>query len=347
MTEKVKAAILYKPGEIRIEEVDKPRIRADEILIRVKAVGVCGSDVHYYKRGRIGPYMVESPLILGHECSGIVEEIGSEVRHLAVGERVAIEPGVPCRRCQFCKAGRYNLCRDVVFMATPPVNGAFTEYVATAADFVYRLPVDMTCAEGALIEPLAVGMHAARRGGVSAGSRVAALGSGTIGLMTIAAAEAHGATEIYAVDLAPNRLALAAKIGATETINAADADAVEAILELTHGEGVDIVFETAGAVETVKQTFDVVKRGGTVVWVGLPAQETVPLKVAHIIDEELTIQTVFRYANVYPDAIRLVASGRLDLKPLITHEFPLEQTGEALRFADEQKEMAVKVMVVL
>jgi L-iditol 2-dehydrogenase len=347
MTEKVKAAILYKPGDIRIEEVDKPGIRADEVLIRVKAVGVCGSDVHYYKSGRIGPYVVESPLILGHECSGIIEEIGSQVRHLAVGERVTIEPGVPCRHCRFCKAGRYNLCRDVVFMATPPVNGAFTEYVAMAADFVYPLPEGMTCAEGALIEPLAVGMHAARRGGVWAGSRVAVLGSGTIGLMTVAAAKAHGATDIYVVDLAPNRLALAAEIGATETINAADADTVEAILQLTDGEGVDIAFETAGVADTVQQAFEIVRRGGTMVWVGLPAQETVPLKVTHAIDKELTIQTVFRYANVYPDAIRLVAGGRLNLKPLITHEFTLEQTGEALSFANERKDAAVKVMVIL
>lgn len=347
MTEKVKAARLYKPGDIRIEEMDKPRIRPDQVLIQVQAVGVCGSDVHYYKTGRIGHYVVESPLILGHECSGIIEEIGPEVQYLAVGERVALEPGVPCRRCQFCKAGRYNLCRDVVFLGTPPVNGAFTEYVAMAADFIYPLPEDMTYVEGALLEPLAVGMHAVRRGGVWAGSRIAVLGSGTIGLMTIAAAEAHGATDIYAVDLAPNRLALAAKMGATQTIDAADVDAVEAILELTDGDGVDVVFETAGTAETVQQTFDVVKRGGTIVWVGLPAQETVPLKVTHAIDKELTIQTVFRYVNVYPDAIRLVVSGRLDLKPLITHEFTLEQTGEALRFAYERKDVAVKVMLVL
>ncbi len=345
MIDKMKAAILYKPGDIRIEEVEKPEVKPDQVIIQVKAVGICGSDIHYFKHGRIGPYVVKEPLILGHECSGIVEIVGSRVRQIKVGERVSIEPGVPCRRCQFCKSGRYNLCRDVIFMATPPVNGAFTEYVAIDADFAYPIPEEMDYEDGALMEPFAVGMHAVRRGGVRAGSRVAVLGSGTIGLMTIIAARAHGATDIYAFDVASNRLAMAKKMGATQTINVKDIDALEAVRELTAGEGVEIVFETAGRAETVKQTFDLTSRGGTVVWVGLPGQETIPLKVTYAIDKELSIQTVFRYANVYPDALRLCATQHIDLKPLISREFSLSQAEEAMRFADEKKHTAIKVIV--
>ncbi len=201
MRQSMKAAVLHGPGDIRMQRVSIPGIGPDDVLIEVKTIGVCGSDVHYYVTGRIGRYVVREPLILGHECSGEVVRIGQNVRNVDIGDHVAIEPGVPCRRCRFCKSGRYNLCPDVRFLATPPINGAFAEYVASPCDFVYKLPENMTFAEGALIEPLAVGLHAAKRGQVVPGETVVILGAGTIGLMVLQAVKAYGATRIIAVDL--------------------------------------------------------------------------------------------------------------------------------------------------
>ena len=202
----MRAAVLHGVRDLRVEDVPAPgALGPDECRVRIGAVGVCGSDVHYYEYGRIGPFVVDKPMILGHECAGTVVEVGSRVKGIAEGRRVAIEPGVPCRRCRFCHEGQYNLCRDVVFFATPPVDGAFCEYVVSPADFLFPIPDGMTLEQGALVEPLAVGMHAARRGGVKPGDTVAVIGMGTIGLLTLQAAIAHGATRAIAADVQQNR----------------------------------------------------------------------------------------------------------------------------------------------
>ncbi|MGQ9632346.1 MAG: NAD(P)-dependent alcohol dehydrogenase [bacterium] len=345
MPEKIKAAVLYKPKDIRIEEVDMPEIGRDEVLVRVKNVGVCGSDVHYYNTGRIGSFVVKKPLILGHECSGEVADAGEDVKSLRVGDRVALEPGIPCRRCSYCKTGRYNLCPDVVFMATPPIDGAFVQYVKSPEDFAFKLPDNVSLAEGAMIEPLAVGMHATARGEVKPGDSVAVLGAGTIGLVTLQSAKAQGATTLIATDIDEHRLEFAKKLGATHTINAKKENPVEAIVELTGGLGVDAAFETAGSIPTTQQTISAVRRGGKIVWVGLAGEEEFPINVVEAISKEVDIKGVFRYANVYPQAIRLVSGGAIDLKSMITHKYTLDQTKEALEFADARKDVAIKVMV--
>ena len=346
MSEKMKAAFLYRPGDLRIEETEKPTPRPDEVLIRVKSVGVCGSDVHYYKNGRIGPFVVRAPHILGHESSGEVVEVGSDVKNLKVGDRVVFEPGVPCRRCRFCKMGRYNICPNVVFLGTPPVHGAYREYMTAPEDFLFKLPEEMDFHEGAMIEPLAVGVHACNRGEVGPGQTVAILGAGPIGLVTLQAAKAFGATTIIATDILPSRLDLAKELGATDTINAAEEkDVPGKIQEITGGMGADVVIETAGAVPTTQACVEAARPGGVIVWVGLPEETVFPIDVMTAICKEVDIRGIFRYANAHPTSIELVRAGRVNVKRMITHEFSLDELDEAMQLALSRDPSVVKIMI--
>ncbi len=342
---KIKAAVMYGINDVRVEEVDFPQLKAGDVLIKMKSVGVCGSDVHYYKHGKIGPFVVEQPMILGHEAAGEIVEVAKDVKHLKPGDRVAVEPGYTCRKCVYCKTGRYNLCPDVTFMATPPIHGAYVEYVAWPADFVFPLPDNLSYDHGALMEPLAVGMHAVRRSRLKPGEPVIILGAGTIGLVTLLAAKAAGAGEIIVSDLEDVRLEMAQKLGATKTLNATKENVVDFVHDLTNGFGIDVVYETAGSVPTTQQTIDVVSRGGRIVWVGLAGQETFPMPVLDAISKEVDIMGIFRYANVYPYAIQLVSNGRMDIDPLVTHRYSLDDVVEALDVAYERRDGAVKVMI--
>jgi len=341
----MKAAYLYGIRDLRVEEADRPALGGqDEVLIRVLAVGVCGSDCHFYERGRIGKYVVKKPLILGHEASGEVVEVGSAVKHLKPGDQVAIEPGVPCRRCRFCKSGRYNLCaEEVVFMGTPPWDGAFREYVSWPADFVFRLPEGVSAEQAALVEPLAVGMQAVRRGSVGVGDSVAVLGCGPIGLVSLQCAAGAGATRLLATDVIPFRLEAARRLGA-QAFDASAADSVNAVRDATGG-GPDVVIETAGTVQTIQQSFRMVRPGGVVVLVGMPPEDEFAAPVLDIIMREYDVRGVFRYVNCFPPALALLAAGRIDTDLLITHRFPLEQAQAAIEFTLEHKETAIKVLV--
>lgn len=343
--QKIKAAVMHGIDDVRIDEVDFPQIKAGEVLIKMKSVGVCGSDVHYYKHGKIGSYVVNKPMILGHECAGEIVEVANDVKNFKPGDRVAVEPGYTCRRCVYCKTGRYNLCPEVTFMATPPIDGAYVEYVAWPSDFVFHLPDNMTYDHGALMEPLAVGMHAVRRSRLKPGEPVLILGAGTIGLVTILSAKAAGAGEIIVADLEDVRLNMAQKLGATKIINASKKNTVEVIKDFTHGFGMEVVFETAGSVPTTQQTIELAARGGRIVWVGLAGEDRFPMPVLQAIDKEVDIMGIFRYANVYPYAIQLVSTGRMNLDPLVTHRYNLENVKEALEVAYERRDGAVKVMI--
>lgn len=340
----MKALFLYKPKDLRYEEIEIPEISEEQVLIKIKACGICGSDVHYYNMGRIGPYEVKKQIILGHECSGQIIKVGSKVKNFKKGDRVAIEPGVPCGLCEHCRSGRYNLCKDVVFMATPPYHGAFTEYVAYHQNYIYKLPPNVSYEEGAMIEPLSVGVHAAMRSGAKMGDFALVLGAGPIGLMTIGALAARGVTQIIASDLEEYRLKLALKMGATEIINARKERIDKEIINLTGGKGADLVFETAGSETTIKSTTDLVKRGGTVIWIGLGPDE-VPIKVGDFVDKELEVKGVFRYAHVFPIAIDLVARGKINIKPLITHVFKFDEIKEAFKVANKKQEKSIKIMI--
>lgn len=341
----MKAAVMNTPGEIEIKELPVPEIGPDEVLIKIMAVGVCGSDVHYYEHGRIGRYVVEKPIILGHECAGIVAKAGANVSRVQPGDRVAVEPGVTCGRCRYCKEGRYNLCPDVQFLATPPVDGAFVQYLAIREDFVFKIPDELTFEEAALVEPFSVGIHAAYRCKLSPGSTVAIMGMGPVGLMAVAAAKSFGATRIIVTDLEEIRLDAALRLGATVAINAGKEDAAATIRELTDGIGVDAAWETAGSPRALQSALGSLRRGGKLVIVGLPAQDEIPLNVPFIADNEIDVYGVFRYANTYPDGIRFLAKGDIPVDTLITDRYPLEETQEAMERALHNKSGSLKVVV--
>jgi len=342
----MKAVYLHGPGDLRVHEEPVPQIREpDETLIQIGAVGVCGSDCHYYQHGRIGPFVVEEPLILGHECSGVVVAVGSQVQHLRPGDHVTIEPGVPCRRCRRCKEGRYNICENqVVFMGTPPWQGAFREYLTWPGDFAFKLPPGLSLEDGAMVEPLAVGIHACRRGGVAPGQSAAIIGAGPIGLLAVQAAAAYGAYPVIAADVVPLRLELAAKLGAV-AIDVRETDAPSQIRKVTEGQGADVVIETAGTIPTVRQAMQAVKTGGVVVLVGLPPEDEGRLPVMDMLAREYDLRTVFRYANCYRPALSPIAGGRVDLASLRTHEYPLDRTEEAVQMVIGHKAETVKVLV--
>jgi len=341
---KMKAAFLYEPGDIRIEEMDVPVPKDDEALIKVKSVGVCGSDIHFYEVGRIGDFVVKSPLVLGHECAGEVVEIGRDVKGVKPGDRVAIEAGVPCRKCNFCRMGRYNLCADVTFLATPPFHGAFREYIAHPEDYLFKLPDNMSFEEGAMIEPLAVGVYAAQRGDVNIRNTVAIIGAGPIGLMTLQAVQARGATDVISTDLEPFRLNFAKNLGASLTINVKEEDPVQKILEYTDG-GADVVMDAVGFPETLQQSIKIASPGATIVWIGMPTVDQIPIRAVEAICKEVDIRGIFRYANAYQPAIRLVGSGKIDVKSMITTSFTLDNVQEALEYPGKHPGTCIKVMV--
>lgn len=344
MMGKMRAAFLYRPGEIHIEQTEIPIPKDDEALIKLKAVGVCGSDVHFYRHGRIGDFVVKEPLILGHECSGEVVEIGKNVKKVKVGDRVAIEAGVPCRRCSYCRSGRYNLCRDVTFLATPPFHGAYREYMTHPEDFLFKLPETVSFEEGAMIEPLAVGTYAAERGNVNVKNTVAIIGSGTIGLITLQAVKARGAMDVIVIDVESFKLELAKKLGASLTINAKEEDPVQKVIEYSDG-GADVVMEAVGAVETVQQSIKMARPGAVIVWIGMPTTDEIPIRAVEAICKDVDIRGIFRYANAYEPAIKMVSKGKVELKSLITTTFDLDHVQDALEYPTKHPGTCIKVMV--
>ena len=316
-------------------------------MVSLEYVGICGSDVHYYHSGRVGAYEVdlEHDYMLGHEAAGTVTEVGEGVTGLKVGDRVCLEPGITDGTCEFCKEGKYNLCPDVQFLATPPVPGCNEEFIEFPADYCFKLPDHVSTKEGALIEPLAVGFHAANQGDVQVGESVLILGAGTIGMTTLLSCKAHGAGKIIVADLIDAKLELAKKMGADVVINSGKTDVAEAVLAATNGEGAQKVFETAGSAVTIAQTPFLVKRGGTIVLVGISVKPEISYNFAQIMDKEVTIKSVFRYRNIYPKAIAAVAKGAIDVKPLVTHEYDFAHIQEAYQEALNNKTDALKVVI--
>jgi len=339
------AAVLNKPLDIEVKKVPVPVPKENEALVKVRCIGICGSDVHYYEHGRIGRFVVEAPLILGHELAGEVVEVGAKVKNVAVGDRVAVEPGVTCGTCAYCKSGRYNLCPDVVFLATPPVDGAWAEYVTIRSDFLFKLPDGMSFEQGALLEPLSVGIHAMKRGGVTPADRVLVTGLGPIGLLAAQAARLFGVTEIYGTDVVPFRRELALDMGVTAAIDPSRENVAERLLELTGGEGVDVIIETSGNARAIRDAVHTVKRGGRIVQVGLSAEDEVPIDMNRVADFELNVYGVFRYANTYPVAIQALSRANIDLEKVITHKFALKDIREAVEMARTQKDRSIKIMI--
>ncbi|WP_440895118.1 NAD(P)-dependent alcohol dehydrogenase [Amphibacillus sp. Q70] len=338
-------AILEKPGKMVIKDTEVPTPKVNEVLIKVAYVGICGSDVHGFQHGPyIPPKDPNQTIGLGHEISGVVERVGEEVTKFKKGDRVCIEPGIPCYKCEFCLEGHYNVCPDVDFMATQPnYKGALTNYLTHPEDMTFHLPDQMSLVEGALVEPAAVGVHAVEMAGDLLGKKVAILGSGCIGLMAIQAARLKGAAEIVVIDVLQNRLEMAEKLGATATFDGRDESLVEKIKEVVSEYGADVVFETAGAIATAKMALQIVKRRGKIMIAGTIPGDT-PVDFLKI-NREVSIQTVFRYANDYPKTISMIAKGGFDVEGMADKYFDYEDTQEAFEFSVNHKQDLIKGVI--
>jgi len=338
VTDENLAAVLHAKRDVRLEVRPRPALGERDVLVEVRSVGVCGSDVHYYEHGRIGSFVVEEPLVLGHEVSGVVVERGSRVTRHPVGQRVALEPGIPCGRCAECRHGRYNLCSDVRFFATPPIDGAFARYVAIHEDYAFALPDELSDDAGALLEPLAVGIWACQKGGVGLGDRVLVTGAGPIGNLALQVARAAGATTLAIADVNVDRLARAAEVGATGTI-----DLNGRRLQPDDGP-FDVLLECTGSESLTRDAVLALRPGGTAVLVGMGPGLEARIPVAAMQAREITLVGTFRYANAYAIAIALAAAGRVDLDCLVDARFPLEEADRALRATREDPTL-LKVVV--
>lgn len=340
-----KAAFMTDIRQIEIRDIPMPEVKNDEVLVKLEYIGICGSDVHYLENGRIGNFIVEGDFILGHECAGVVEAIGSDVKSLKVGDKVTLEPGQTCGQCKLCKIGKYNLCPHVEFLATPPYQGCYMNYISHPESLTFKLPDGVSAKEGSLVEPLAVGIHSANQGNVTLGSSVIILGAGCIGLMTLLACKAMGAGDITVVDIVQKKLDCAAKLGATRVINALECDVVEEMNRLTNGAGTDVVFETAGTEITIRQTAYLVATDGTVVLVGMVPNDIVSYDFSQILGKEAQIKSVFRYRNIYPLAISAISGGFIDVSGIVSHVFDFEDISNAFDFVIENKNDIVKAVI--
>lgn len=330
---------------MRVVDIEKPAPKPHEALIRIESTGVCGSDMHYFSEGRIGKTVITTPIILGHEYAGIVEDVGSEADRSLIGKRVAVEPGIPCMRCEFCLKGHYNVCPTLQFPGGPPNDGALCEYICVHAAFCFPVPEAMTSAEAAMIEPLAVALHAIELANLKAGETVAILGLGPVGLLTAQAARVAGAGKIYGCDLHDYRVAASSKHGVDAAFNAANENTLDTILRETNGRGVDIAIDCARSTETPAMCCRIARPAGRCVLVGISGEENGVFPVDIARRKELTITWCRRFLFNFPTAIDLVASGRIDVKSMITHSYPLDRSLEAFNLVEQAADGVLKASI--
>lgn len=343
----MKALVLEKKGDLSIREIEvEEQLGPNDVRIALRNVGICGSDIHYYTHGAIGPFVVREPMILGHEASGVVMEIGEAVTNLAPGDRVCMEPGIPDPSSRASMLGLYNLDPAVRFWATPPFHGVTRPTVVHPAAFTFKLPDSVSLAAGAMVEPLAVGMHAVTKSEVVPGDLAVVIGAGTIGLVTIAAALAGGCSHVVAIDVKPAKLEVAAAMGSVTTVDATSQDARKVVSELSGGWGADLVYEAAGASSMAGTALELLRPGGKLVYIGIPL-DPVPIDIGTAQSKEVTILTIFRYANVYARAVALLASGSIDLSRLLTETYPFERAVEAYEYAADPKPTSIKTQIEL
>ncbi len=339
------ALVLEEKGKLSLRDIALPdALGAEDVRIAVDVVGVCGSDVHYYTHGKIGPFVVEQPMVLGHEASGHITEVGSAVTNLAVGDRVCMEPGIPNTRSKAAKLGVYNVDPAVRFWATPPVHGCLTPSVVHPAAFTYKLPDNVSFAEGAMVEPFAIGMQAAAKARIKPGDVALVTGAGPIGVMTAIAALAGGCAKVYISDLVEEKLAVAAQYDNVEPVLIPRDNPADTLRAATDGWGADVVFECVGAAASIHTALEAAAPAGCVVWVGMPV-DPVPFDLVLAQSKELRMETVFRYANMYERAIALLGSGKVDLKPLISQTFAFKDSVAAFDRAVEARPTDVKIQI--
>ncbi|HTN60886.1 MAG TPA: NAD(P)-dependent alcohol dehydrogenase [Devosia sp.] len=342
---KVRALVLERQHELALRDIELPmQVGPGMVKIAIHTVGVCGSDVHYYTHGKIGPFVVNAPMVLGHEAAGTIIEAGAGVTHLKLGDRVCMEPGVPDPNSRASRLGLYNIDPAVSFWATPPIHGVLTPEVVHPANYTFKLPDNVSFAEGAMVEPFAVGMQAATKARITPGDTAVVLGAGPIGTMVALAALAGGCARVIIADLAQPKLDIAARYQGVIPVNIREKNIVEEVKRLTDDWGADVVFECSGSPHAWKTIMDLPRPGGTIVAVGLPV-DPVPVDIAAASTKELRIENVFRYAHQYERAIALFASGRVDLKPLISATFDFEDSIKAFDRAVEARPSDVKLQI--
>ena len=345
MKGKMKVAVMPEKRKLEVVERDIPQPKAGELQVKLEYVGVCGSDLHFYNDGRIGNWVPDEPLVLGHEPGGVVTEVGEGVTGFKVGDRICIEPGVGCGVCDMCKKGLYNLCPDMSFMAIPHQrDGVWSEYCTHPANMCYKLPDNVSTLEGALIEPLAVGFHAVKLSGVGIGDSAVVLGCGCIGLMTIMVLRAVGVNEIYAVDVIDKRLQKAKEVGASKILRGDKEDVVGLIHSLPNG-GVSHVFETAGNKATTLESAKLIQMGGTVTLVGMCAEPELPYDIGSLQAKEGKVITVFRYRNLYPTAIKAVSQGLIPVKSIVSHIFDFKDIVKGVAYSNDNKADVIKAVI--
>ena len=326
----MQAIELVGPRDVRQRTREQPSFGPEEVLVEITHVGICGSDRHWYEHGRMGDRVVENPLVLGHESAGRLVESGSNVSGFSSGDRVAIEPGVPCGSCEFCRSGRYNLCPDVEFMATPGTDGALRDYVAWPAEYVHQLPASVSLREGALCEPASVGLHAVRRAEVDPGDSAAVVGGGPIGLISMMVARAAGAAELSIVDIVEDKLHRARELGVDHAFDGTRADLATHVAE-TVVDAPDVVIEASGSQAGVETAVSLAGRDGTVVLVGLAPAAEVPLRPFDLVRNQVDIRTSYRFANTYADVLSMIAADRIEPNRLVDFELPFSEIESAFR----------------
>ncbi|WP_299479257.1 NAD(P)-dependent alcohol dehydrogenase [uncultured Roseibium sp.] len=340
-----KALVLEEKDKLALRDIElNESLGPDDVRIAIDTVGVCGSDVHYYTHGKIGPFVVNDPMVLGHEAAGVISEVGGNVSHLSVGDRVVMEPGIPKMDSKASKLGVYNVDPDVQFWATPPVHGCLTPSVVHPAAFTYRIPDHVSFAEGAMVEPFAIGMQAAARAKIKPGDVAFVAGAGPIGIMVALAALAGGCAKVFISDLVEEKLSVATRYDNIEPILIGRDNPAGVLRSATEGWGADVVFECAGAAASIRSALEVVAPAGCVVWVGMPV-DPVPVDIVLAQSKEIRMETVFRYANMYDRAIALLSSGKVDLKPLISETFSFEDSIKAFDRAVEARPTDVKIQI--
>lgn len=342
----MKALVLEKAGQLTLRDIYmEEHLGADDVRIKVHTVGICGSDVHYYRHGAIGPFVVKHPMVLGHEASGTVIELGKGVKHLKVGDKVCMEPGIPDPNSKATRLGMYNLDPAVRFWATPPVHGCLRETLVHPGRFVFKLPENVGFDEGALAEPLAVGVHAVRKAQIRPGDVAVVIGTGTIGIVTAMAAAAGGCGKVIVADIVQAKLDLASSLGMI-SVNVGREDLNEIVSSATDGWGADVVFEASGSEAAVSKVFEPLCLGGRVVFIGMPTQP-VPVDIVSAQVKEARVETIFRYAHAYSRALLLMESGKVNLKPLVTDRYAFEDSVKAFEYAANPKPSSVKTVIEL
>lgn len=343
-----RSLVLEQQHVLALRDIDVPStLGSDDVRIRIHTVGICGSDIHYYTHGHIGPFVVREPMVLGHEASGVVTEVGSNVRNLVVGDRVCMEPGIPDPNSRAAKLGLYNVDPAVRFWATPPVHGCLTGFVVHPAAYTYKLPDNVSFAEGAMIEPFAIGVQAAVKGAIKPGDTCVVTGCGTIGLMVALAALGSGAGRVVISDVVDPKLEIAARYPGLIPVNVSR-ESLRGVVDGLCGSdwGADVVLEASGSARVYDDVLACVRPGGTVVLVGMPPDK-VAFDIVSAQAKEIRIETVFRYANVFDRAIGMIASGRVDLKPLIAETFGFEQSVAAFERAASARPADIKLQIAM